>query len=69
MREVADEADTYLDNDRQDEALYRRALANLLAPQLFEESDEQQRPDKREQDNEDDKDNSEAAKDGGTRSE
>ena len=42
-RELADEADTYLDDDRQDEALYRRALANLLALQLFQESDEQQR--------------------------
>ena len=50
VRELADEADTYLDDDRQDEALYRRAQANLLALQLFEESDEQQRPDKQDQD-------------------
>ena len=62
VRELADEADTYLDDDRQDEALYRRALANLLALQPFEESDEQQRPDKRDQDNEDDKDDREAAR-------
>ena len=68
MRELADEADTYLDDDRQDEALYRRAQANLLALQLFEESDQQQRPDKQDQDNEDDKDNSEAVKNGATRS-
>ena len=68
VRELADEADTYLDDDRQDEALYRRAQANLLALQLFEESDQQQRPDKQDQDNEDDKDNSEAAEDGDTRS-
>ena len=69
VRELADEADTYLDDDRQDEALYRRAQANLLALQLFEESDQQQRPDKQDQDNEDDKDNSEASKNGATRSE
>ena len=53
VRELADEADNYLDDDRQDEALYRRAQANLLALQLFEESDEQQRPDDK-----DDKDGS-----------
>ena len=69
MRELADEADTYLDDDRQDEALYRRAQANLLALQLFEESDEQQRPDKQDQDNEDDMGNSEPAEDADTRSE
>jgi hypothetical protein len=69
VRELADEADTYLDDDRQDEALYRRAQANLLALQLFEESDEQQRPDKQDQDNQEDKDNSEPAEDANTRSE
>src|SRR6478752_8466839 len=69
VRELADEADTYLDDDRQDEALYRRAQANLLALQLFEESDEQQRPDKQDQDNEDDMGNSEPAEDADTRSE
>jgi hypothetical protein len=45
VRELADEADNYLDDDRQDEAMYRRAQANLLALRLFEESDEPQRPD------------------------
>jgi hypothetical protein len=46
VRKLADEADNYLDDDRQDEALYRRAQANLLALKLFEESDEPQRPDR-----------------------
>jgi len=45
VRKLADEADNYLDDDRQDEALYRRAQANLLALKLFEDSDEPQRPD------------------------
>ncbi|CAN5620177.1 hypothetical protein BH09ACT7_BH09ACT7_40320 [soil metagenome] len=44
VRKLADEADNYLDDDRQDEALYRRAQANLLALKLFEDSDEPQRP-------------------------
>jgi hypothetical protein len=44
VRKLADEADNYLDDDRQDEALYRRAQANLLALKSFEDSDEPQRP-------------------------
>jgi hypothetical protein len=44
VRKLADEADNYLDDDHQDEALYRRAQANLLALKLFEDSDEPQRP-------------------------
>jgi hypothetical protein len=44
VRELAEEADEFLDDDRQDEALYRRAQANLIALRLFEESDEPQRP-------------------------
>ncbi|MDT5240008.1 MAG: hypothetical protein QOF88_1985 [Mycobacterium sp.] len=38
VRELADQADKYLDDDRQDEALFRRAQANLVALQLFEDS-------------------------------
>jgi hypothetical protein len=45
VRELADKADEFLDDDRQDEALFRRAEANLRALQLFEESNESQRPD------------------------
>jgi hypothetical protein len=45
VRELADQADEFLDDDRQDEALFRRAQANLRALQLFEESDEPQRDD------------------------
>jgi hypothetical protein len=45
VRELADQADDYLDDDRQDEALYRRAQANFLALQLFEDSERPQRPD------------------------
>jgi hypothetical protein len=44
IRELVDQADGFLDDDRQDEALFRRAQANLLALQLFEDSDEAQRP-------------------------
>lgn len=44
VRELAEQADDFLDDDRQDEALYRRAQANLIALRLFEESDEPQRP-------------------------
>lgn len=43
--QLDDQADTYLDDDRQDEAMFRRAQANLLALRLFEDSDEAQRPD------------------------
>lgn len=45
VRELAEKADEFLDDDRQDEALFRRAEANLRALQLFEASDESQRPD------------------------
>jgi hypothetical protein len=45
VRELAEKADEFLDDDRQDEALFRRAEANLRALQLFEDSDESQRPD------------------------
>ena len=41
VRELADKADEFLDDDRQDEALFRRAQANLRALQLFENSNEQ----------------------------
>lgn len=69
VRKLADEADNYLDDDRQDEALYRRAQANLLALKLFEDSDEPQRPSKDsseakdtdDSDDSDDSDNSEKA--------
>jgi hypothetical protein len=44
VRELADQADEFLDDDRQDEALFRRAEANLRSLQLFEQSDEAQRP-------------------------
>jgi hypothetical protein len=44
VRELVDQADGLLDDDRQDEALFRRAQANLLALQLFEDSDEAKRP-------------------------
>jgi hypothetical protein len=44
VRELAEQADDFLDDDRQDEALYRRAQANLIALRLFEDSDEPQRP-------------------------
>ena len=40
VRELADEADKHLDADEQDEALYRRAQANVLALRLFEDSSE-----------------------------
>jgi hypothetical protein len=40
VRELADEADKHLDGDEQDEALYRRAQANVLALRLFEDSGE-----------------------------
>ena len=43
--QLDDQADDYLDDDRQDEAMFRRAQANLLALRLFEDSDEAQRPD------------------------
>jgi hypothetical protein len=43
VRELADQADEFLDDDRQDEALFRRAQANLRALQLFENSNEPQR--------------------------
>ena len=49
VRELAEQADDYLDGDRQDEALFRRAQANLRALQLFEDSDEPQRPETGEQ--------------------
>jgi hypothetical protein len=45
VRELADQADEFLDDDRQDEALFRRAQANLRALQLFENSNEPQRDD------------------------
>jgi hypothetical protein len=45
VRDFASEADEYLDNDEQDEALYRRAQANVLALQLFEEAGESDHPD------------------------
>ena len=59
--ELDDQADTYLDDDRQDEAMYRRAQANLLALRLFEDSDESQRSSdekdgKKDDDEKDDKD-------------
>ena len=38
--QLADKADEYLDDDHQDEAMFRRAQANLLALRLFEDSDE-----------------------------
>ena len=53
VRELADRADEFLDDDRQDEALFRRAEANLRALQLFEESDESQRPDDGDDDHDD----------------
>jgi hypothetical protein len=40
VQELAKEADKYLDDDDQDEALYRRAQANVLALRLFEDSGE-----------------------------
>jgi hypothetical protein len=64
VRELADQADEFLDDDRQDEALFRRAEANLRALQLFEASDEPQRPesddgdDEQEDEDEDDKESS-----------
>jgi hypothetical protein len=57
VRELADKADEFLDDDRQDEALFRRAEANLRALQLFEESSESQRPDTDDDDTDDDRDN------------
>jgi hypothetical protein len=54
VRELAEKADEFLDDDRQDEALFRRAEANLRALQLFEDSDEPQRPDGGDDDDGDD---------------
>ena len=54
VRELAEKADEFLDDDRQDEALFRRAEANLRALQLFEDSDESQRPDGDDDDTDDD---------------
>jgi hypothetical protein len=56
VREFSNEADSYLDDDRQDEALYRRAQANVLALQLFEDSDEGQHPDDEDAHSDDDSD-------------
>jgi hypothetical protein len=53
VRQLDDQADDYLDDDRQDEAMFRRAQANLLALRLFEDSDEAQRS---EDDNDNDND-------------
>jgi hypothetical protein len=39
VQQLASQADDYLDDDRQDEAMFRRAQANLLALRLFEDSD------------------------------
>ena len=63
VRELADRADEFLDDDRQDEALFRRAEANLRALQLFEESDESQRPDDGDDDDTDDDDRDDATDD------
>jgi hypothetical protein len=54
VRELAEKADEFLDDDRQDEALFRRAEANLRALQLFEDSDEPQRPDGDDDESDDD---------------
>jgi hypothetical protein len=59
VRQLDDQADDYLDDDRQDEAMFRRAQANLLALRLFEDSDEAQRSN----DDEDDKKEKEEKKD------
>jgi hypothetical protein len=56
VRELAEKADEFLDDDRQDEALFRRAEANLRALQLFEDSDEPQRLDGGDDDDGDDDD-------------
>jgi hypothetical protein len=63
--QLDDQADTYLDDDRQDEAMFRRAQANLLALRLFEDSDEAQRPDgtDRDEDTDDKKDGKDDADD------
>ena len=58
VRQLDDQADDYLDDDRQDEAMFRRAQANLLALRLFEDSDESQRSngdDKKKKDDDDDR--------------
>jgi hypothetical protein len=58
VRQLDDQADDYLDDDRQDEAMFRRAQANLLALRLFEDSDESQRSngdDKKKKDDDDKK--------------
>ena len=54
--ELDDQADTFLDDDRQDEAMYRRAQANLLSLRLFEDSDEPQRSDSKKDDSKKDDD-------------
>lgn len=63
--QLDDQADSYLDDDRQDEAMFRRAQANLLALRLFEDSDEAQRPDgtDRDEDTDDKKDGEDDADD------
>jgi hypothetical protein len=66
VRELAEKADEFLDDDRQDEALFRRAEANLRALQLFEDSDEPQRPDG-DDDNGDDDDTDDDDTDGDDR--
>jgi hypothetical protein len=62
--QLDDQADTYLDDDRQDEAMFRRAQANLLALRLFEDSDEAQRPDGDGTDRDEDTDDKKDGKDG-----
>ena len=59
VRALADQADEFLDDDRQDEALFRRAEANLIALQLFEASDEPQRPESDDDDDDDEEEDEE----------
>jgi hypothetical protein len=69
VRELAEKADEFLDDDRQDEALFRRAEANLRALQLFEDSDESQRPDGDDDNTDDDGDDDNTDGDDGDDSE